>query len=257
VKRVVVIGLLGAAGMMAQAPEFEVASVRQSTSGINGVRGGCHGIDSTFGPNEYAPPPLGRCVITDGRLSHMIAIAYQLNSMGLIKNATDWMISGDARYTIQAKADDPEHTTEKQLLAMLQALLVERFRMKFHRENKEESGYALVVGKNGSKLQASKGEESGMSFGSGGKPQPGGPVNLNGKRLTIASLAQLLTALGPGPVNDETGLKGVYDIRLSWDDTAGPSLFTALQEQLGLKLESRKVPVSYFVIESAQKPREN
>ena len=70
-------------------------------------------------------------------------------------------------------------------------------------------------------------------------------------------LAQFLSTFGPGPVKDETGLPGEYDFKLNWDETNGPSLFTALQEQLGLRLESRKVPVSFFVIESAQRPKEN
>lgn len=70
-------------------------------------------------------------------------------------------------------------------------------------------------------------------------------------------LADILTQLGDRPVNDETGLKGDYDFKLSWDDTAGPSLVTALQEQLGLRFAAKKVPVSIFVIESAERPKEN
>lgn len=250
------LALLSAVALAGQHHTFEVASVRPAT-GPGGVHGGCHGIDSTYEPSEFAPPPLGRCVITDGRLSHMIGIAFGLNSMGLIKGATDWMMTGDDRFTVQAKAENPEKTTEKELLEMLQDLLVERFQIKFHRESKDVPGYALVVGKNGPKLQVSRGEESGMNFGAGGKPRPGGPVEIHGKKFSMTNLAQILTQIGPGPVSDETGLQGLYELNLSWDDTAGPSLFTAVQEQLGLKLEARKVPVSYFVIESAQKPREN
>jgi uncharacterized protein (TIGR03435 family) len=245
-------------GLSAQPPAaFEVASVRLSTSGFNGVRGGCHGIDSQYGSSELAPPPLGRCVITDGRLSHLISIAYQLNAISQIKGAADWVIAGDDRFTIQAKAEHPEKATEKELLQMLQALLEDRFNLKFHRENKDLPGFALVVAKNGPKLQAAKGDESGMNFGPSGKPGLGGPAVFNARRCSILSLAQMLTTFGPGPVADQTGLQGLYDIKLAWDETNGPSLFTAVQEQLGLRLESRKVPVSFFVIESAQKPSEN
>jgi uncharacterized protein (TIGR03435 family) len=71
-------------------------------------------------------------------------------------------------------------------------------------------------------------------------------------------LANLLSGRGgKGPVVDKTGLQGAYDFTLSWDENAGPDLATALQEQLGLRLESQKVPVSYFVIDSAQKPTGN
>jgi len=67
-------------------------------------------------------------------------------------------------------------------------------------------------------------------------------------------LADLLSQIGPDPVKDQTGLTGAYDFKLSWDETNGPALFTALQEQLGLRLEPQKVPVPMFVFESAQNP---
>src|SRR5689334_9635219 len=108
---------------------FEVASVKPSVEG-RGVRGGCHGIDSTFGPDSQAPPPLGRCVITDARLSHLINIAYGVSPRG----GPSWVFEGDVRFNIEAKAEDPAKTTEHQLLQMLQALLVERFQLKFHIE---------------------------------------------------------------------------------------------------------------------------
>lgn len=73
----------------------------------------------------------------------------------------------------------------------------------------------------------------------------------------MTMLASLLSRIGPGPVIDKTGLQGVHDFTLSWDEAAGPSLGTALQEQLGLRFESQKVPVSLFIIDSAQKPSGN
>ena len=73
----------------------------------------------------------------------------------------------------------------------------------------------------------------------------------------MSTLAKLLTQVSAGPVQDMTGLPSAFDFKLSWDETAGPSLFTALQEQLDLRCEPRKVSVSLFVIESAQKPTEN
>ena len=125
-------GLLVAGMVAAQTPpSFEVASVRPATSGANGVSGGCHGIDSHYGPNDN-PPPLGRCVITDGRLSHLIFIAWQLGAISQIRGAQDWVSLGDERFTIQAKAENPGKTTEKELMEMLRGLIVERFQLKFH-----------------------------------------------------------------------------------------------------------------------------
>jgi uncharacterized protein (TIGR03435 family) len=234
---------------------FEVASVRPSTTGINGVRGGCHGVDSKYDPGKLAPPPLGRCVITDGRLSHMIQIAWGLSAIGEIRNAPDWAIAGDDRFTIQAKVDNPQTATERQLMEMLQALIVERFDLKFHREDKAVPGFALVVGKKGPKLAETASETSELL--TAGKLRPHGADSISAKRYSVADLAHLLTRMEPGPVKDETGLAGLYDFNLSWDETNGPALTTALSEQLGLRLESRKVPVSYFVIESARKPAGN
>jgi uncharacterized protein (TIGR03435 family) len=73
----------------------------------------------------------------------------------------------------------------------------------------------------------------------------------------MGMIADLISRYSPDPVMDETGLSGTYDFKLSWDETAGPSLFTAVQEQLGLRLNPRKVPVSFFMFDSAQRPTGN
>jgi len=253
----VFVGLLGLALQLQAQPAFEVASVKPSTSGFNGVRGGCHGIDSKFSPIQQASaPPLGRCVITDGRLSHLIGIAYDV-PMGYIKNAPDWVIAGAERFTIEAKAEDPAKTTQAQLLAMLQALLADRFNLKFHRESQELPGFGLVIAKNGPKLQEAKGEDVVTNFGDALKPSPGGPITITAHNYSMEMITDAISRFSPGPVVDETGLKGTYDFKLSWDETAGPSLFTAVQEQLGLRLNPRKVPVSFFMFESAQRPAGN
>jgi uncharacterized protein (TIGR03435 family) len=237
---------------------FEVASVKPSILGRNGVRGGCHGIDSKYTSGELASaPPLGRCVISDGRLSHLISIAFALRGVALIQGAPDWVIGGSERFNVEAKVEDPAKATEAQLLAMLQALLIDRFKLRFHREDKEVPGYALVVTKNGPKFKEAKSEDVDVDFGPSFKPQPGQPVVLNARRFTMELLASVLSGVGPGPVIDKTGLTGVYDFNLTWDETNGPSIFTAVTEQLGLRLESQKVPVSFFIFESAQRPAAN
>lgn len=248
--------LLAVAALIAVAqaqPAFEVASVKPANAG-NGYSGGCHGIDSTYAPNQAASaPPLGRCVIRDVRLDHLISIANRVRSMAQISGGPDW-IKGD-RFNIDAKAEDPTKATEQQLLEMLQALLTERFSLKLRREMKDMPGYALVVAKNGPKLHESKGRE--VSYHFGPNPKPGrGPNTLTARTHSVTMLANILTMFGD-PVIDKTGLSGTYDFTLSWDETDGPTLGTALQEQLGLKFESQKVPVPFFIIESAKRPGEN
>jgi len=203
-------------------------------------------------------PPLGRCVINDARLSHLIAMAFQLRSMQMLKGGPAWALGGSERFNVAAKAEDPEKTTEEQLLQMLQALLVDRFKMKFHRESEEMAGFALVVAKRGPKMEkAGDGEMAESHIGGSLKPRPGDPISINARKTSMLMLANLLSQLGQGPVVDKTGLSGTYNFKLSWDDGSGPSLPTALQEQIGLRLESQKVPVSFFVLESAQRPNSN
>jgi uncharacterized protein (TIGR03435 family) len=249
--------LVSLALLCAQAPiEFEVASVKVDKNGT-GVRGGCHGIDSKYTAGDIGTaPPLGRCVITAGRLSHLIGVAWQLR-MDQIKNAPDWVIRGFDRYDIQAEADDPAKTTEAQLRSMLQELLEDRFQLKFHRETVERAGFALTVGERGPRMTATKSEDTSARFGDDVKPT-GSSITLNVQKYSMARLAQALSGIRGQPVVDRTGLSGEYDFTLHWDDEQGPTLQTALREQLGLKLEpEKKLPVDLFVIDSAQKPSAN
>jgi uncharacterized protein (TIGR03435 family) len=256
--------LLGGIALFAFCPHspgqtFEVATVKRAP-GANGVHGGCHGIDSVYTPGlAESAPPLGRCLIGDARLSHLVSIAWNTQTMQMIKSGPEWIARGDERFNVEAKAEDPLHTTEKQLLAMLQALLIERFQMKFHREPVEVSGFALMVVKSGAKLHESKSEDPGFRFGPGkGKPAPGQAGTIMGRRMSMQRLVDLLSTFGGrGAGVDKTGLPGYYDFALSWDDATGPTLDVALREQLGLRMQSQKVPVEYFVIDSASRPSEN
>jgi uncharacterized protein (TIGR03435 family) len=136
---------------------------------------------------------------------------------------------------------------------MLQNLLVDRFQLKYHREDRQESGFGLVVAKGGPKLARSTDDDvTGIDPFNKGNPTR----TLSVHRYSMSALASLLSAAGPGNVTDETGLPDAYNFKLIWNDTEGPSLFSALQ-QLGLRLEPRKTTVSYFVIDSAQRPDAN
>jgi len=157
------------------------------------------------------------------------------------------------RYDISAKPASGSVTYER-AKPMLLALLEERFGLKTHRESREVSGYALVVAKGGSKLKPA---------GDVPKPFITYPGGLEGGPADIDALAYLLSNLVKQPVVNKTSIAGNYDLRLQFareDDTKStlPSLFTAIQEQLGLRLESQKVPVEYLVIDSCNRvPVEN
>jgi uncharacterized protein (TIGR03435 family) len=237
---------------------FEVASIKRSPERPGGVSGGCHGIDSVFTPGEKVAP-LGRCEITDARLAHLVSIAWGMQSMQMIQSGPEWIQRGVERFDVMAKAEDPTKTTEQQLLAMLQNMLVERFQMKYHTEAVDAQGFALTVDKKGPHLEPSKSQESDMKLGKGqDKPRPGQPVSLHLKRFSMAMLVRLLSQIGGlGPGVDKTGLDGVYDFALSWDDDAGPSLAEALRDQLGLHVEKQKVAISNFIIDSAHLPSAN
>ncbi|HUK30871.1 MAG TPA: TIGR03435 family protein [Candidatus Acidoferrum sp.] len=178
---------------------------------------------------------------------------------------------------------------------MLQALLADRLKLTIHRETKEVQVYSLVVAKGGPKLQESKPADADPNAtpppapapGRGGRGGRGGPSlgmmgrggPLTGQQVPMAMLATVLTTILNHPVLDKTGLTGNYDFTLTWtpDDTQnqgppgafngqpplpapdpnGPTIFMAIQEQLGLKLESGKGPVEIIVIDHVEKPSGN
>lgn len=149
-------------------------------------------------------------------------------------------------------------------ITRLQSLLESRFQLKVHRETREMNAFALVVAKSGPKLkETADGIPSRMARGTG---------RLNGQAIDMRFLAIWLSRFVERTVIDETGLKGAYDIELVWtpdlhppspgadppaSDRDGPSIFTAFQQQLGLKLESKKGPVEFLVIDRAGRASEN
>src|SRR5258706_10116649 len=177
------------------APEplkFEVASIKVAAPGVNGVRGGCRGVDSVYTAEEQKRggiPGFGRCRITGARLSHLIGIAYGV-SMQVLETGPDWIQRGDLRFDVEAIAENPSSATRQQLLTMLQNLLVERFQIKFHYVTKEESGFALLVAKNGPKLHASTSEEEKLTFiGPNGEElgKPiGGAIRVNARQCSLS-----------------------------------------------------------------------
>ena len=259
--KVFVAGVLGVSVMLVARPaelRFEVASIKP-TKFSTGVMGGCHGRDAHFRPGEgEATIPLGRCVITAGRLTHIMAIAYGFD-VNRIAVRPDW--DGPSRFDVEAKAENPS-ATQAELLEMLRTLLADRFKLKVASETKQESGYALVFAKNGPKLkQADPGREEqftvrGVRVNKLDAIEGKLPLNtITGQNTSIHRIVDALSLAVRAVVVDRTGLTGMYDFTLNWEpdeEVAGP-----LQQQLGLRLEAQKVPVEYMNIVSAEKPTQN
>lgn len=171
------------------------------------------------------------------------------------------------RYDIEATATVP--AGDHDLMRMLQTLLSERFKLVFHREQRPIPGYRLVLAKGGLKAQASAPDR-----GSVGNSQRG---RIDAQGCTVSQLALKLAEALKQPVLDATAVAGKFDFKVQWtpDDPlvkppspdqrpggapefgVGPSIFSALQEQLGLKLESSKIPAEVLVIDSAERPSAN
>ena len=259
---------------VAQTPQFEVASIKPSTPDpMKGSR-------VAGGPGTKDP---GLFTCDNARLFELVTIAYDLPWYRLSGPA--WM--NTARFDISARI--PEGTTKEQFKLMQQNLLLERFKMTFHHEQKQLPAYDLVVAKNGPKLKeaeppppedsdAPKPPRPARKLDKDGFPilPPGRAwiTDMEGprwvQRFTGASMEDLgryVASMVGQPVDDATGLKGKYDFILKWlnergrrpsDDESGPNIFEALQAQLGLKLESKKTTVDVLVIDHIEKtPTEN
>ena len=250
-----------AAALAAQAadqPSFEAASVKRADPAQRSL-----GSNTCTGGPGTSDPSMLRC--TNAALSPFVMLAYDEKAYTIV--SPDWVILGGADNGYDITAKIPPGTTKEQYRLMLQRLLAERFHLKAHRETRELPVYAIVRGKGQPKMTPSAG------------PAPPGSrfaqsFTNNHFRWTmrdykIADLAGGLESQLWSPVTDETGLAGEYDFTLefvpserwqmktgwapSGEGADGPSLFTAISEQLGLKLESRKGPVPVLVVDSADK----
>ena len=220
----------------ASAPRFEVVSIRptdpgdyESGSGIQTGKGRLIGQHVT----------LKRCI--------MGAYAIGPNQ---IFGGPSWLDTD--RFEIQAKSD--RSTDDGKLFdEMLRTVLAERFQLVFHRETRSTQAYVVSVAKSGPKLAKTTAGEAATDSGRG---------RLHARAVTMRRFAEILARQMDLPVVDKTGIDGAFDLKLDWNPDsrrpeAGPSLFTAMQEQLGLRLTSRKEPVEMFVIDRAVKPAEN
>jgi len=256
-------------------PQFEVSSIKPAAPDARGMF-----IRTT---------PGGTVNITNMTLKEIVVLAWRIQPYQ-ISGGPPWITS--TRYDISAKPESAPKDGELQL--MLQGMLADRFQLVTHRETRELPVYALVLARKDGKLgpKLTEAMEGGCKAFDPTQPrtppEPGKPPVLNcgqqmmsPRSLTAVSapmsgIVPMLARMLGRTIIDKTGLTGKYDISMEWtpdesqtamlppdapkpppSDNAGPSIFTALQEQLGLKLESQKGPVEMLVIDRAEKPSEN
>src|SRR5215472_436559 len=220
-------------------PAFEVASIRRN------VHGGDARVDITR----------GRVTMNNASLRTLIRNGYDIQNFQFA-GGPGWLDSDS--YDISATISDGAEVTEAQYRALVRAMLTDRFQLKVHWETRQGDVYALVVAKNGPKLKvADPSKEPGLNTNI--SAHEGRMIGIN---APVFYLSSVLSNKLSHPVIDKTGLQGKYDWTLVWDpdpgtDSTEPSIFTAVQEQLGLKLDAQKGPVKMLVIDSVARPSEN
>jgi uncharacterized protein (TIGR03435 family) len=242
------LGVIGITAMVAvpgvgaqTAKTFDVISIKPDKDG--------HGLDAGTQPG-------GRYSARNVPVQFLVTEAFGIKDFQIAR-APKWL--NDERYDIVAKAATPNELSPEQLRPLLQAMLVDRFKLKFHREMKEFPTYSLVVGKNGPKFHQSLGGHApNFSVSSNN-----GRASMTGQSMPMSALAQNLAGMVGRTVADNTGLKGDFDFKFAWapEEVVSdelPGIFTALQEQLGLKLDIvKKGAVEVIVIESMEKASAN
>ncbi len=247
--RIAAISVLGLATLTAfgqSPPAFDAASVKPSPP-------------PSTGPNRSMfvgrKTDAGRITFSYVPLKVVIRTAFGIDTNSKIDGGPGWLDTEMYDVTGTYSADTPKDQT----MVMLQSLLAERCKLVVHRETREQPIFAFTVAAGGSKLKA----YDAANFGNGNR---GGRGHLELHNVTLAQFGNFLYGELGHFLVDETGLAGTWDIVLDWapagtpvDDPIAnrPSLAKALQEQLGLKLESKKGPVEYLVIDHVEKPTEN
>jgi uncharacterized protein (TIGR03435 family) len=249
---------------MAQSLKFEVASIKRNTRGDPGVRIGAMARSRFDAENVW--------------IRFLIECAWDVRDFQL-SGGPSWAATD--RYDINATKDASAGLSQTRL--MLQTLLEDRFQLALHHDTRESQVYALVAAKGGVKLQASRcvvpppgPPEQNVTNVCGGMSSS--PHSLRATGISMEELATALSNALQRSVIDKTGSLGKFDVDLQWTadrstpgmmapglpptasdslDANGKSIFTAIQEQLGLKLESVKAPVEFLVIDRLERPSEN
>jgi uncharacterized protein (TIGR03435 family) len=215
---------------IASAQSFEVASVK-----VNNTLSGFSG--STNRDNRFTG--------TNLPLKNYIRMAWDVQDFQVV--GPD-LIDG-THFDIEAIS--PGRATRAQMMLMLQALLIERFELKVHKETRMASAYGMTIAKSGLKIREV--EDKGDSSTDNGRG------DLTVHKSSMDRFAEVLSRQTDRPVIDQTEKKGLFDFRLKWSlDDTGPSLYDAIQDQLGLKLTPGKYPLEFVVVDHALRiPVEN
>jgi uncharacterized protein (TIGR03435 family) len=220
----------------AVSPRFEAASIKPVAPDATEIScmTGIH-IDAS----RFSMP----CTTMRG----MIAWAFDLKTIPIEGGPA----SSDTKYQVVATAGSA--VGAEQLRLMMQALLADRFQLKVHRETPVRPVFALVIAKSGLKMHTAESGNGQVMFSMAGKEKI-----LTGSKVSMSQVLPWLRSMAPErPIVDETGLTGAYEFRLQWlpdNDQPTVAFFSAVQDQLGLKLEDRKAPVEIMVIDHAEKP---
>lgn len=247
---VALLGLLTAG--LASAQSFEVASIRRNLSGDSGSR--------------VNAAPGGRVVATNVPLRNLIQNIFRVQDFQLV-GGPDWLTS--ERWDIIASAGG--EPSREQMLVMLKQLLVDRFGLAVHTETREAPIYALVLARRdrrlGPQLQSDPTNCAARPPDTQGCGTDRGPGIMTTAGSSMDEIALALSRVVGRSVVNDTGLPGQYRFQLTWSPepavgeapagSAGASVFTALQEQLGLKLEARRGPIEVLVVDAATRPAEN
>jgi uncharacterized protein (TIGR03435 family) len=222
------------------AQSFDVVSVRPNTT------------DSHSSRQRTNP---GHVMAQNITASSMIQQAFGIRA-SQIEGAPGWIDTD--KFDVQATTGTTKDLDDIELQPYWEALLTTRFRMKYHRASREMQVYSLSVAKSGPKLP----ENTSGGDTSTHLSKSATHALLTSTHIAMPKFALLLGRRLDCNVIDKTGLAGIYDVKLEWSpdlstDTGAASIFTALQDQLGLKLESGKGPVDIIVIDGIEKPTEN
>jgi len=236
-------------------PAFEVASVKPNTSGDRW--------------ESVSPTTGGKLTAKNVTVAWLVKTAYRVEPFQ-VAGLPAW--ANTERFDVLARAADG-NTTPEQIRQMIQSLLADRFQMAMHKEDREQPTYSLMTAKNGPKLKKAAKDvcvESTMEHPCGGfriykRSQ------MWGETVTVKQFAAELTYMMGRMVVDKTGIPGLFDIRVEWTpeqfgpepgtevkpEEANATLFTSVQEQLGLRLVSEKAPVETIIVDRVSHPAAN
>lgn len=227
-------------------PSFEVATIKPSSADESnaGFR-----LD-------------GRHIAIEGQtVNHLLLFAYGVHPKQIV-DGPSWFATD--RYDIDGVPDVEGEPSLKQWQGIVKKLLAERFQLSFHQEKRELAVYAITVAKGGPKLTRSKGDPN--RLGEENDDSHRGQTTMKVTNMSMAAFTLIMQAFVDRPVVDQSGLAGRWDFQLTWtrdesrvpaDANAAPGLFTAIQEQLGLKLDATRAPADVFAIDHAERPSAN